>query len=225
MNPEIAQDAEALKKFIQASSKVCQELLRDCYLATIGDELLITCPSLVVQKALYLRHRRISKIAHRAIAVQSVTYLVGSKKRVTLPTNTNELIQPMLQDQSAITAPQGIIAIPDLDLYQELANFPGSATAVRFFDDSGIANNERVEATSGVHANDWVRVRNQDFWMPGELTSFKQRLLQDKKITNYSYTAFLVNGIKCRFTVDARLALVRGQLTRIVKVNDCVPVI
>jgi hypothetical protein len=105
-----------------------------------------------------------------------------------------------------------------------LLNFPGGAAAVRFWDDSGIANNERVEATSGAHANDWVRIRNQDFWMPGELANFKQRLLQDRKLTNYSYTAFLVTGVKCKFTVDARLALVRGQLARIVKVSECVPV-
>lgn len=119
-----------------------------------------------------------------------------------------------------------ICEIPELDIINEIFGHEGSSALLRMSDDLGLLTNVRTELTSGIKANDWMKVKDHSQWWPdNELRNYKRRLLSDGQLTNYSYYARLIsNGQLCRYTVTTRLVQYRGDLCRLIKTHSVISV-
>lgn len=223
-------ESNRVQAFLNSSPVLCRKILLECKLTDVDGSILISAPEKSrAAHALTLRGDHIKRAALLSGA-SHVLIAEGDEIWCSLPTqeNINPIMQQIQPASTQLADPPNLIAVPTfhslLELATELENFPGGATAVRFFDDASIACNNLVEATSGKRPNDWSKMAHRDYWNSDDLSLYKQRLLRDKRLTNYSYTAYLATGQKCLFTVDAFLSQFRGDLIRVVKVQSCVPV-
>lgn len=217
-----------VKSFLAANSRTCQKMLLECDLIEAQQNILIsTKENPYLAHALTLRSQALAKAAHIS-DINHITIGTGSEVWCSLPVPIVLGLSSTIMSQSQQnTISSDIPLIFPLELYQELYSFPGSASALLFFDNSGIASNDNVKSSSGVSANKWLSLRHEDYWPKEELTNYKRRLLAEKTLVGYEYVAYLTTGEKCRFNVDARLARLRRDdesLIRIVKVNSCIPI-
>ena len=119
-----------------------------------------------------------------------------------------------------------IIEVPELEIISEVLGFDGSSALLRMSDDLGLLSNTRTEVSSGLKANDWMKVKDHSHWWPDdELRNYKRRLLGDGQLNNYSYYARMITtGKLSLYTVTTRLVVYRGDLCRLVKTHSVVAV-
>lgn len=191
-------------------------LLRHCHVSLIENDLLIICPTDRVFKAVYLRRKQIIRLVGKFVRFSEITIVTGNRK-VSFPANTNiEYVAgfAMTQQDTILTR---VRSISDGDLIPEVLGCSDPTSVVRFDDNLGLFSNSRIEISSGAKPNDWVGKNMADYWIGEELSKFRNSLLRDLELRNYSYTAYLFTGEKAKFTVNARLVVYRGDLVRVVK--------
>lgn len=220
----IQQDQTTIKLFLGSSPKLPASVLTKCFISLMGDEILICCQEKIDAHALWLRRKHLKKPAAEIGASRITLILMGSAWRHSLLVN-NFPIAPTIMNQNPTTDTR-VLTIPEWELKKELCEFQGvgGAKVVRFADNQSIDCNERVELSSGVRPNDWLKLDHRSLWVPEEFSTFKDNLVKNIELRNYPYVAYLANLQKCRFVVDARLAIYRGDLVRIVKVHSCNPI-
>jgi hypothetical protein len=114
-----------------------------------------------------------------------------------------------------------IIAIPELELVQEVLRYPNPSSIVRMDDDKGLFANSHIRKASGIDPNQWVGKKMSSYWIEEELERYKRILLKERTLQRFSYTAYLFSGEPASFTVDASLVQFNGELCRWVRVLDC----
>lgn len=218
--------------FFENCPSFVQKLLEKCNLIEYQSNLIISSSAKknprygreLVTHALLLRDQYLYRAAQKA-GIVHFTIQMGDGVVRPYP------IKPMQTTNTTMTQSSGIITpantpiiFNDLDLFHELYSSSLPSAAVQFDNDQGIASNRKIEEIGGVHPNDWLRAEHRKFWFKDELDRYKKNLLSNQEVKNYSYIALLHDGTKCRFTVDARLAVFRDRLIRIVKVEECIPI-
>lgn len=127
-----------------------------------------------------------------------------------------------------VLAYQIIKPMAESDLISEVLGYDGgSCCLLRMADDSPLFSNAKTESTSGIKANDWIKVKDHSpWWLGTELSDYKTRLLRDGGVQNYSYAARFIGagGQVHQFTVNTRLVEYRGDVCRLVKNVSCVPI-
>lgn len=114
-----------------------------------------------------------------------------------------------------------ILTLPAAEIISEIMKYPNPSSLVRVEDDKGIFTNSHCHKSSGIAPNNWVGAKMSDYWIPEELERYKQLLLKNKEVVNFTYTAYFFTGETANFTVDARLVNFNGDLCRWVRVVDC----
>ena len=191
-------------------------LLQYCRLSLIGQELLIVCPSDKVFRGVYLRRKYIIQLIQKSAKFSEITIVAGDRK-ISFPAITDVefvVASTMIQPDTVLTR---VKSISDEDLIPEVLGCQYPASVVRFSDNLGLFSNSLIERSSGAKPNDWVGKNMADYWVGEELSRFRTSLLRDLELKDYSYNAYLFTGEKARFTVDARLVVYRGDLSRVVK--------
>ncbi len=117
---------------------------------------------------------------------------------------------------------QKIITVPDEDLIREVLAYPKGAGITRMKDHKGLFCNNVIHLSSGANSNDWTGTNMRNHHIPDELSRYLTALYRDIDI-NIEYTAPLFDGRLCLHKVMARLVWYRGELCRLVKVENCTP--
>ncbi len=117
---------------------------------------------------------------------------------------------------------QRIITVPDEDLIREVLSHSNGAGITRMKDHKGLFCNNVIHSSSGTNPNDWTGTNMRNYHIPDELSRYLTALYQDINI-NIEYTAPLFDGRLCLHKVMARLVWYRGELCRLVKVENCTP--
>jgi hypothetical protein len=221
-----------------------QSLISCCFVTAADKNLLIICPNDAVWRALVKNYKHILALMSCESSVTCMTIATG-ERRVSFPLNPSyRLHLPMSnkQDQKIIHPDQPesdspsiifddrdlrsrILAEREDEIIAEVMGYGNAAYIIGLLDDKGIFSNSRIHASSGIDPNKWVGNRLTKLWIDNELPKFKETLLKDINVSNYSYYAHLFTGQKARFTVDARLTYFRGDPVRIVKTLACEPMI
>lgn len=227
---QLIQDKERLRKFICSLPDILADILcsyQKSLLYLCGSEILICCAKASDAETLFLNSQSLKKAAASVEASRITLRSIGSEYRRSLLVRLSSTTSTIMnQTEPQQHTDSRILTISEWDLKKELCQFDGTggAKVVRFFDDQSIDCAGSVELSSGVPSNDWIRLDHKSLWIPEEFSTFKSKLMSEVELKNYPYTAYLANGQKCRFVVDARLSNYRGNLVRIVKVHSCVPV-
>lgn len=185
-------------------------LLSQCSLSIFDQEAFIACTTDHLFKAVYIRWFHIAKEISKISPIKCITIVNGDRK-VSFPTNFGGEINFMAQPEHFSGR---IVTVPDSELITEVLGFERSAYIIRFSDDRGLFSNEKIKF---IRPNDWQGINIANYWVADELGRFKQDLMKDVELRDYSYIAYLFTGEKAKFTVDARLANYRGDLVRVVK--------
>jgi len=117
---------------------------------------------------------------------------------------------------------QRIITVPDEDLIREVLAHSKGAGITRMKDNKGLFCNNAIHLSSGANPNDWTGTNMRNYHIPDELSRYLTALYRDINI-NIEYTAPLFDGRLCLHKVMARLVWYRGELCRLVKVENCTP--
>ncbi len=196
-----------------------------CSVQILGGALLILCPDDQIFLLLVRHHKGILQLFSCANPLTCVT-IATEERRISFPGDTSYRVvipnmELKVQNLDASALRNTISSEQELDIITEILGFEGSASMVRFADDNGLFSNSRINLSSGAVANDWVGKRMSDYWIPDELSRYKQALLESTRVSNFSYIAYLFTGQAAKFTVDARLTYYRGDLVRVVKNVAC----
>lgn len=107
---------------------------------------------------------------------------VGGEESNQVSTFTSALNNPSAPSNPGIQLPE----VPELDIISEVLGFDGSSALLRMSDDDlGLLSNTRTEVSSGLRANDWMKVKDHSQWWPDdELRNYKRRLLSDGQVTD-----------------------------------------
>jgi|GEM_PF-4012715 len=219
-----------LPLLLAEAKELCEYVVRMSKLS-IGSQgkLIIDCPAYDLAMALFreldsfpgLKHIQkleSGKIETTRIEVQAagVTYFACTA------INCQPTREPTTMSDDLLEIPQQpLVQVPTIsewDLFKEVAQFEGPAGVLLFWPDLGLLNNERIELSSDVLPNEWVRHNHVGDHIEDELRKYKSRLLREGHLKNYSYAT----KKHVKMTVDARLAMYRGDLIRIVKTIEVV---
>jgi hypothetical protein len=139
----------------------------------------------------------------------------GGEKTTLYPPKFNQsiAIKPMVHSS--------ILVIPEAEIISEIMKYPNPSSLVRLEDDKGIFTNSHTQKSSGTTPNNWVGAKMSSYWIPEELERYKQLLLKEKEVSNFTYAAYFFTGETAQFTVDAKLVNFNGDLCRWVRVVDC----
>jgi hypothetical protein len=203
-----------------------QYLISQCVVAVANENLLIHCPNDEIWRELVKNYKDILKFVPCKKDANCIT-IATKERRVSFPLNPSyrlhlpnmNIIQEVKTDlRSRIPSER------EEDIIAEVLGYEGAAYIIRVSDDNGLLSNSRIQQSSGTNPNDWVGKRISNYWIEEELLRYKQTLMREVSLSNFSYVAYLFTGEAARFTVDARLTYYRGDLVRLVKSLACEPI-
>ena len=200
---------------------------------SIGEELLVGCEVIWQPGASEIvivcsSEEQTEKLIMHAIKL--VLPIQGYAKKITiLGEKTDYSFSPhvvtQLEPELMLTEAelkQRIITVPDEDLIREVLSHSNGAGITRMKDHKGLFCNNVIHSSSGTNPNDWTGTNMRNYHIPDELSRYLTALYQDINI-NIEYTAPLFDGRLCLHKVMARLVWYRGELCRLVKVENCTP--
>lgn len=220
---EFSEEGENSSPFVDATTRIVKTIFQaGCTFTVEQKDLLICCPSTQTAAALYHRFLKINAPALNILGAERITF-VAEGKRIFSTSVRRKYKKKSLSDDSSliISRTAELKPVVEEELLGELNLHPGVALLTRFSDAKFLYGNQRLQQVTSRKSNDWVGQDSSTWWKDKEeLFKMKKALLSDLWLQNYRYVNQLDTSQLYQMRSDLRLVLYRGDLCRVLKLNE-----